>query len=116
MKPTHLAVAHIAGFRSYAKKFEVAVQWNKLTTLQGRNADNSWRTSAAKEYPSKLNEYLSYSLLQAHVVIRAQCTSIHEPDESFQSDVANLYCGDVQFSQQEMQPDFGGFKDWDAMD
>eukprot|EP00438_Fugacium_kawagutii_P031042 Skav235371 [mRNA] locus=scaffold3967:237440:238268:- [translate_table: standard] len=116
VKPTHIAVAHVKRFKNYASFFEQPVQWETLEVLTGRRADNSWATAAAKEYPPRMNRFLSYCMIQGYRLVKDRCPTVYDPEDPFVVAVSQLYCGDVEMSQQEMQPDFGGYRDWDAVD
>ena len=64
-KPTHLAVCHAPNFKETMGKYTINVDWSSPEVLQGKHADGTWRTSAAKEYPELLNRALAHTLVQA---------------------------------------------------
>ena len=105
LKPTHFGVVHLPEFQTALRMYSQSIQWDSLTTLQGRNLDGSWKTSIAKEYPSRLNQ----ALAKAHVLAYLRRSTAQAPtplSESALRAFEQLYKGDVDFSRQQMAPDF----------
>eukprot|EP00438_Fugacium_kawagutii_P034295 Skav220568 [mRNA] locus=scaffold2140:124648:130443:+ [translate_table: standard] len=115
IKPTTLATCHLPAFKQSMAKFTVPVQWHLLEKLTGRRSDGTWKTASAKEYPSRMNQGLAYSLATVHQHAMAACP-IFQADEEFLAAVRFLYAGDVDFDAQVMCPDYGGHVDWDLLD
>ena len=105
-KPTHLGVVHIANFAAIMRRHKIPVDWTKLGKLGGRSCDGTWRTSKAKEYPSRLNEALAAAHIAGYQAKRLEAPShFRLPPDTVQA-FQRLYKGDQDFSQQVIAPDF----------
>ena len=81
-KPTHLLVGFMPAFDRSLQKFMRPPNWAQLITLQGRNADGTFKTSLAKEYPERLNAALADSFVSALLLAqRPQDLQPWNPDD-----------------------------------
>ena len=106
LKPTHFGVVNLPEFQPALAQYRQSIPWDRLTTLQGRNMDGTWKTSIAKEYPSQLNRALAKAHVMAHLRRRDSQESHTETTEGALRAFEQLYKGDVDLSRQQMAPDF----------
>ena len=74
--------------------------------LGGRDHTGAWKTGAAKEYPSALNE--AFATVMGKAYLKRQSTAMTQsllPPEVV-AEFQQLYAGDVDVALQTMQPDF----------
>ena len=109
-KPTHLAVCHAPKFKQIMRQHQLPTDWSKLVTLKGKQPDGSWATSAAKEYPPRMNE----ALAAVHVITchdKLQAINARScPDVQIDAVFRSLYAGDQPFEDQHVNPDYHGPK------
>eukprot|EP00438_Fugacium_kawagutii_P003888 Skav215237 [mRNA] locus=scaffold341:384057:384803:- [translate_table: standard] len=105
LKPTHFLLCCLPQSRSAFEKFRVAINWQRLESLSGRDGSGKWKTSYAKEYPGLLNA----SLALAHVTAVAHKRSASGSTDSLfahQEQFEALDAGSLCFDDQQMQPDY----------
>eukprot|EP00438_Fugacium_kawagutii_P027660 Skav229849 [mRNA] locus=scaffold2033:357256:358266:+ [translate_table: standard] len=106
-KPTNLAECHCPTFRRVMKEMSFPVNWHELIELKGRRQDGSWYTSAAKEYPPRMNQALALLHVTEFRRIQQQIRAPRPVPEGYHEAFRNLYAGDVNMEEQTMQPDYG---------
>eukprot|EP00438_Fugacium_kawagutii_P005045 Skav203636 [mRNA] locus=scaffold1120:146269:148289:- [translate_table: standard] len=82
------------------------VDWSSLQLLQGKE-HGAWRTSAAKEYPPRLNETLALMHVWEYKRLKEQHPTSRAMPTDYAEGFAELYAGDVSMEDQTMQPDYG---------
>ena len=115
-KPTHLGICHLPNFHSVMRNHKMPTDWSSLRTLRGKNEDGTWATTAAKEYPQQLNKALAELHVSAmqHNQHMAHGTRITSPTIAAQ--FAELYAGNLPFTEQTVNPDYHGPRQWDRAD
>eukprot|EP00438_Fugacium_kawagutii_P002796 Skav225640 [mRNA] locus=scaffold1716:264996:265862:- [translate_table: standard] len=106
-KPTNFAECHCPSYRRSLKELSQKVCWEHLELLQGRRSDGSWMTGSAKEYPLRLNQALALTHVREHLRLTQRGALCKSRTEAFQQEFASLYAGDLDWSAQELRPDYG---------
>ena len=107
-KPTHLGVCHLPSFRRIMKQHWLPTNWAALRTLKGRDETGAWATTAAKEYPDRLNEAIAELHVNALHCRLASMPSGPQPNASIDSQFRSLYVGDHAYDDQVINPDYHG--------
>eukprot|EP00438_Fugacium_kawagutii_P032536 Skav202154 [mRNA] locus=scaffold970:209215:209832:- [translate_table: standard] len=105
-KPTHLGICHLPKFKRIMKQHQLPTDWNALRILKGKDQDNTWQTSSAKEYPPRLNEALAELHVDAMMSRRALSPFEHPSFPAVDAAFQQLYAGHVNPAEQCMQPDY----------
>ena len=106
IRQTFLATCHLPKFFRALHCHAEQVDRNSLIILKSKDTSGSWKTSAAKGYPPRLNQGLAHAFVQAcQVALTSQtCASIVPP--SFDVHFKELCAGDLNMAEQVMQPDY----------